>query len=59
TQESLERAVGSISHIQRTVQNVVVGFDNLSNSSQKLAETVNTIRASKSQRGRRGQDTVD
>ncbi|MEM7594980.1 MAG: GAF domain-containing protein, partial [Cyanobacteria bacterium P01_A01_bin.83] len=44
TQESLERAVGSISHIQRTVQNVVVGFDNLSNSSQKLAETVNTIR---------------
>ncbi len=44
TQESLERAVNSISNIQRTVQNVAVGFDNLSHSSQKLSETVNTIK---------------
>ncbi|NJR46682.1 MAG: GAF domain-containing protein [Hyellaceae cyanobacterium CSU_1_1] len=44
TQESLERAVNSISNLQHTVQNVAVGFDNLSYSSQKLAQTVNTIK---------------
>ena len=44
TQASLDRAVDSISNIQRKVQGVAVGFDNLSNSSGKLAETVNTIR---------------
>ena len=44
TQTSLDRAVDSISNIQRKVQGVAVGFDNLSNSSGKLAETVNTIR---------------
>ncbi len=44
TQASLDRAVDSISNIQRTVQNVAVGFDNLSYSSQKLSETVNTLR---------------
>ena len=44
TQESLERAVNSISNIQRTVQNVAVGFNNLSHSSEKLSETVNTIK---------------
>ncbi|WP_319419434.1 GAF domain-containing protein [Pleurocapsa sp. FMAR1] len=44
TQASLDRAVDSISNIQRKVQGVAVGFDNLSNSSEKLAETVNTIR---------------
>ncbi len=44
SQESLERAVTSISNIQRTVQNVGAGFDNLSNSCQKLSETVNTIK---------------
>ncbi len=43
-QASLDRAVDSISNIQRQVQGVAVGFDNLSNSSGKLAETVNTIR---------------
>jgi methyl-accepting chemotaxis protein PixJ len=44
TQESLDRAVKSIVDIQRTVQNVAVGFDNINYSSQKLAETVNTIK---------------
>ncbi len=44
TQESLERAVNSISKIQHAVQNVAVGFDNLSYSSQKLGQTVNTIK---------------
>ncbi len=44
TQASLDRAVDSIFNIQRQVQGVAVGFDNLSNSSGKLAETVNTIR---------------
>ena len=44
TKESLERAVNSISNIQRTVQNVAAGFDNVSSSSAKLAETVNTIK---------------
>jgi methyl-accepting chemotaxis protein PixJ len=44
TQESLDRAVNSISNIQRTVQNVAVGFDNISHSCQKLSETVNTIK---------------
>ncbi len=44
TQESLDRAVNSISSIQRTVQNVAIGFDNISHSAQKLAETVNTIK---------------
>ena len=44
SQESLERAVNSISNIQRTVQNVGAGFDNLSSSCQKLSETVNTIK---------------
>ena len=44
TQESLIHAVNSISNIQRTVQDVAVGFDRLSQSSQKLFETVNTIK---------------
>ncbi len=44
TQESLDLAVNSITNIQRTVQNVAVGFDNLSHSSQKLAETINVIK---------------
>ncbi len=44
SQESFERAVNSISNIQRTVQNVGSGFDNLSNSCQQLSETVNTIK---------------
>jgi methyl-accepting chemotaxis protein PixJ len=44
TQESLERTVNNISNIQRTVQNVAVGFDNLSHFSQKLFEAVNTIK---------------
>ncbi|PSB05700.1 guanylate cyclase, partial [Pleurocapsa sp. CCALA 161] len=44
TQESLDRAVNSISNIQHTVQNVAVGFDKISHSSQKLAEAVNTIK---------------
>ncbi|HEY9771146.1 MAG TPA: GAF domain-containing protein [Coleofasciculaceae cyanobacterium] len=44
TQESLDFAVNSIANIQRTVQNVAVGFDNLSHSSQKLAETINVIK---------------
>ena len=44
TQESLELAVNSISNIQRTVQNVAVGFDNINHSSGKLAEAVNTIK---------------
>ncbi len=44
TQTSLDRAVDSISNIQRKVQGVAVGFDNLSDSSGKLAEIVNTIR---------------
>jgi methyl-accepting chemotaxis protein PixJ len=43
TQESLEYTVNNISNIQRTVQNVAVGFDNLSHFSQKLAEAVNKI----------------
>ena len=43
TQSSLENAVDSISHLQRTVQNITLGFDNLGDSSQKLATTVNTI----------------
>ena len=44
TQESLDRAVSSISNIQRTVQNVAVGFDNINHSAQKLIETVNAIK---------------
>ena len=44
TQESLEQAVSSISNIQRTVQNVAVGFDNISSSARSLAEAVNTIK---------------
>ena len=44
TQESLIHAVNSISNIQRTVQDVAMGFNNLSQSSQKLSETVNTIK---------------
>ena len=44
TKESLELAVSSISDIQRTVQDAAVGFDNVSSYSQKLSETVNTIR---------------
>ncbi|MDJ0569893.1 MAG: GAF domain-containing protein [Pleurocapsa sp. MO_192.B19] len=43
-QETLNRSINSISNIQSTVQNVVVGFDNLSNSSQQLSETINTIK---------------
>ena len=44
TQESLERAVSSISNIQHTVQNVAVGFDNVSSFARSLWEAVNTIR---------------
>ena len=44
TQESLERAVSSIANIQRTVQNVAVGFDNINHYCQKVSETVNTIK---------------
>jgi methyl-accepting chemotaxis protein PixJ len=44
TQDSLELTVSNISNIQRTVQNVAVGFDNLSHFSQKLFEAVNTIK---------------
>ena len=44
TQDSLIHAVNSISNIQRTVQDVAMGFNNLSQSSQKLSETVNTIK---------------
>ena len=44
TQESLDRAIGSISNIQSTVQNAAVGFDNLSHSCQQLSETVKTIK---------------
>ena len=44
TQESLDRAVNSISNIQSTVQHAAVGFDNLSHSCQKLSETVKSIK---------------
>ncbi len=44
SQESLERIIKSISNIQFIVQNVATGFDNLSNSCQKLSDTVNTIK---------------
>ncbi|MEM8830730.1 MAG: GAF domain-containing protein [Cyanobacteria bacterium P01_G01_bin.19] len=44
TQDSLQRAVGDISQIQRTVQNAAVGFDNIGDSTRSLAEAVNTIR---------------
>ncbi len=44
TQNSLTRAVNNIANIQRTFEDVVTGFDNINHSSQKLAETVNTIR---------------
>ena len=43
TQESLIHAVNNISNIQHTLQDVAVGFNNLSQSSQKLSETVNAI----------------
>ncbi|WP_019508281.1 GAF domain-containing protein [Pleurocapsa sp. PCC 7319] len=44
TKESINRSINSISNIQHTVQNVAVGFDNLTNSSQQLSETLNTIK---------------
>ncbi|MBW4533526.1 MAG: GAF domain-containing protein [Pleurocapsa minor HA4230-MV1] len=44
TQESLDRAVDSITNMQHTVQNVAVGFDNINYYCQKLTETVHTIK---------------
>ncbi|MBE9048390.1 GAF domain-containing protein [Pleurocapsales cyanobacterium LEGE 10410] len=44
TQASLIHAVDNISNIQRTVQNIAVGFERLSSSCQQLSETVNTIK---------------
>ena len=44
TKESLNRAVKSISDIQRTVQNVVSGFENLSNSCQQISETIDAMK---------------
>ena len=44
TKESLNRAVNSVSDIQRTIQNVVVGFESLSKSCQQLSETVNAVK---------------
>jgi methyl-accepting chemotaxis protein PixJ len=43
TQEIINRAVNSSSNIQRTVQNVIVGFENLSNSCQDFAETIKEV----------------
>ncbi len=40
TQKSLERSINKISNIQHTVQQMAIGFDNLNNSCQKLAEIV-------------------
>ena len=44
TQESLNRAVNSIANTESTVRDLAIGFDNLGRSSQKLSETVNTIK---------------
>ena len=44
TQEIVERAVNSISTIQRTFLSLAVGFDNLTASCQEFTETINTIK---------------
>ena len=44
TQEILDRAVNNSSNIQRIVQNVALVFNNLSQSCQKLSETINTLK---------------
>lgn len=44
TQTILDRAANSGSNIQRTVQNVTVGFENLSNSCQTFAETIGQVK---------------
>ncbi|MEY2830903.1 MAG: hypothetical protein RLZZ574_161, partial [Cyanobacteriota bacterium] len=44
TQAILDRAANSGSNIQRTVQNVTVGFENLSNSCQTFAETIRQVK---------------
>jgi methyl-accepting chemotaxis protein PixJ len=44
TQAIFDRAANSSSNIQRTVQNVTVGFENLSNSCQTFAETIGQVK---------------
>ncbi|MEO0012711.1 MAG: hypothetical protein RLZZ535_1100 [Cyanobacteriota bacterium] len=44
TQAILDRAANSGSNIQRTVQNITVGFENLSNSCQTFAETIGQVK---------------
>ncbi|MDJ0594756.1 MAG: GAF domain-containing protein [Pleurocapsa sp. MO_226.B13] len=44
TQEILARAIASSSSIQRTIQNATVKFENLSNSCQNFAETIDKIK---------------
>jgi methyl-accepting chemotaxis protein PixJ len=44
TQTILNRAANSGSNIQRTVQNVTVGFENLSNFCQTFAETIGQVK---------------
>jgi methyl-accepting chemotaxis protein PixJ len=44
TQAILDRAANSSSNIKRTVQNVTVGFENLSNSCQTFAETIGQVK---------------
>ncbi|HHP7229671.1 MAG TPA: GAF domain-containing protein, partial [Xenococcaceae cyanobacterium] len=44
TQESLDRAINSTANMQRTVQSMALGFDNVNDSCQKLAETINAIK---------------
>jgi methyl-accepting chemotaxis protein PixJ len=44
TQEILERTANNSANIQRTVQNVTMGFENLSNSCQNFAETIEQVK---------------
>ena len=44
TKESLGNAVETVAKIQRTVQNIAIGFDRLGDSSRELAKTIDTIK---------------
>ncbi|MGL4882887.1 MAG: GAF domain-containing protein, partial [Waterburya sp.] len=44
TQEIINRTANNSSNIQRTVQNVTVGFENLSNSCQDFAATIEQVK---------------
>ncbi len=58
TQEILNRAVVSSANIQRTVQNVTQGLENLSNSGDRFSETVEMIKDLSKQLAQQSMDMI-